>query len=151
MPQRPPREGAQFLAIGQSRLQPLRDLGRIEDQRQELLELRRFHSLLKQAFDQWSQRSRSIVDDVSQLFVFTVNVTDDVYGPLREREYRRQPRDLSECRIDVRELPSQRPEERQFVTSRFNISDRIHGNSGSRSRNMESVPCCGGHRHVPRV
>ena len=94
MPQRPPGEGPQFLAVGQCLLQSLRDLGRIEDQRQKLLKLLGLHPPLEVVLDQRPQCSRGIVDDVPQLLVFAVNVADDMHGPFGKRQNRRQPRDL---------------------------------------------------------
>ena len=68
----------QFLATGQCLFQPISDFRRIEDQRQKLLKFTGIHPISKQTFHKRPERSGRIVDDVPKLFVFTVNVADDV-------------------------------------------------------------------------
>ncbi len=120
---------AQRGGIGQRMFEMLGHLGGVEDQRKEFLEVLGLHLAGEEPLDERPQRARGIVDDVAELFVFAVDVADDVYGPLGEREDGREPRDLGHGGIDVGELAGQGAEERELVAGGVDVEGgvAVHG------------------------
>ena len=99
--------GPHRLAPTQLRKHAVEHLARIEDERQQILQLGRGETLGEHSLDQRAQRTRGVVDDVAQLGVLAVHVADHVNRSPRQGQLGRQPCDLGDGRARCRETDGQ--------------------------------------------
>ena len=89
----------------------------VDNQREEFLKLLRRQTMLKQAFDKRPQRSRCIIDDMPQFFVFAMNITNDMHGSLWEGQDGGQACDFRQRGIDIRKLLCQCLKQGEFIAT----------------------------------
>ena len=104
--------GVSALRVGgrEGFLQPGHHFRRIKNQGQQFFKFLLWELVFEEPLHQRSECSRSVVDDVAQLAVFTVDIADDVDTAHGQGELSRQTRDLGHGAVDVWEFLGQRPQ-----------------------------------------
>ncbi len=99
--------------VGEARRHALPRLARVIDQVEESCPSGLVEPRPERVLDERAQASRAVAQHVLQLLELAVHVADDVNGPARQREDRRQMRDLGERGRHVRQPIAESAEMRE--------------------------------------